>query len=135
MSVFAQWNAVSIQEINKLFSIIIHLSMLHKSPLQDYWSFHPVIQTPYAASVGMSQDRFLKLLTMFNPNNNDAKAARCQPDYDPLSTIWPVIETLITKFHDNKSQNNSRLSMRQYAHFEGIYSFVFVSKESPTNME
>ena len=81
--------------------------MLCKSSLQNYWSFHPVIQTPYAASVGMSWDRFLYLLTMFHLNNNDAKAARCQPDYDPLFMIWPVIDTLITKFQDNKTRKNS----------------------------
>jgi len=106
-SVFAQWNTVSIQEISKLFLIIIHMSMLCKSSLQDYWSFQPVIQTPYGASVGMSRDRFLKLLTMFHLNNNNAKGARCQPDYDPLFTIWRVIDTLITKFQDNKNQKNS----------------------------
>ena len=81
--------------------------MLCKSSLQDYCSFHPIIQTPYADSVGMSQDRFLKLLTVFHLNNTDAKAARCQPDCDPLFTIWPVIDTLITKFQDNKNWKNS----------------------------
>jgi hypothetical protein len=81
--------------------------MLCKSSLPDYWSFHPIIHTPYAATVGMSSDRFLKLLTMFHLNNNNAKAARCQPDYDPLFTIWPVTDTLITKFQDNKKRKNS----------------------------
>jgi len=39
-------------------------------------------------------------LTMFHLNNNDAKAARGQPGYDPLFKIRPVIDTLITKFQD-----------------------------------
>ena len=81
--------------------------MLCKSSLQDYWSFHPIIQTPFAASVGMSRDTFLKLLTMFHLNNNEVNAAKCQPDYDPPFTIWPVIDTLITKFQDNKNQKNN----------------------------
>jgi hypothetical protein len=133
-SVFAQWNAVSIQDIDKLFSIIIHMSMLCKSSLQDYWSFYPLIQTPCAASVGMSWDTF-KLLSVFHLNNSNAKAGRCQPDCNPLFTIWPVIDTLITKFQYNKNRTKSWLTMRQYAHFKGIYSFVFVSKESLTNIE
>jgi len=91
-SVFALWNTVSLQEIKKLFAIIIHMSMLYKSSLWDYWSLRPIIHTPYAASVGMSRDRFLTILTMFHLNN-DEKAARGQPGYDPLFKIRPVIDT------------------------------------------
>jgi hypothetical protein len=32
--------------------------------------------------------------------NNDAKAARGHPDYDPLFKIRPIIDTLVTKFQD-----------------------------------
>jgi hypothetical protein len=62
--------------------------MLRKSSLQDYWSLRPIIHTPYVASVAMSRDRFLALLTIFHLNNNDAKAARGQPGYDPLFKIF-----------------------------------------------
>jgi hypothetical protein len=48
----------------------------------------------------MSRDRFLMILTMLHPNNNDAKAATGEPDYDQLFKIWPVIDTLIAKFQD-----------------------------------
>jgi hypothetical protein len=60
----------------------------------------PIIQIPQAASVGMSQDRFLALLTMFYLNNNVTKAARGQPDYDPLFKSRPVIDTHIKIFQD-----------------------------------
>ena len=59
-----------------------------------------IIHTPYAASVGMSRDRFLTLLTMLHLNNNDAKAARGQPGYDPLFKIQPIIDTLVSKFQE-----------------------------------
>ena len=39
-------------------------------------------------------------MTLLHLNNNDAKAARGQPDYDPLFKIRPIIETLVTKFQD-----------------------------------
>ena len=48
----------------------------------------------------MSQDRFLAILTMFQLNNNNEKAARGQPGYDPLFKIRPVIDTLTNKFQD-----------------------------------
>jgi hypothetical protein len=79
---------------NKFFFLIsMHISMLHKSSLWNSWTLRPIIYTPYAASVGMSRDRFLALLTMFHPSNNDAEAAKGQPGYDPLFKIWPVIDT------------------------------------------
>ena len=55
--------------------------MLCKSSLQDYWSLRHYSH-PYAASVGMSRDKFLTLLTMFHLNNNNAKVARGRPRYD-----------------------------------------------------
>ena len=76
------------------------MSVLRTSSLRDYWSLWLIIHTLHAASVGMSRDRFLALLTMFQLNNY-AKAARGQPGYDPLFKIRPVIDTLITKFQDN----------------------------------
>jgi len=91
-SVFAWWNRVLLQEIKKFFLIIIHMSMLRKSSLWDYWSLRPIICTPYAASVGMSRDMFLMSLTMFQLNNNDAKAAGGQPGYDPQFKIRPLID-------------------------------------------
>ena len=100
-SVFAQRNTVSWQEIKNYFVIFIHMSTLQTSLLQDYWSLLPIIQTPYAASVGMCQDRFLMLLTMFHLKN-DAKAARGQP-----GKMWLVIETLITKFQMSTHWKNS----------------------------
>ena len=98
---------VSLQEIKKFLVIIIHTSLLRRSSLRDYWSLHPIIHTPYTDSVGMSHDRFLTLLTMFRLNNNNAKAARGQPGYDPLFKIQPVIDTLITKFQDVYTPKNS----------------------------
>jgi hypothetical protein len=70
------------------------MSLLRKSSLRDYWILRPIIQTPYASSLGMSRDRFLALFTMFHLN--DGKAARGQPGYDPLFKLRPVIDTLIT---------------------------------------
>lgn len=113
----------------KFFAIVIHMSVLRKSSLRDYWSLRPIIQTPYAASVGMSRDRFLAVLTMLHLNNNDAKAARGESDYDPLFAHW------LHYFRTSTYWKNSWLWTRQYAHFEAVYSFVFISKENPTNME
>jgi hypothetical protein len=101
--------------------------------MQDYWSLRLIIYTPYAASAGMSSDKFLALLTMFQLSNSDAKAAGGQPDYDLQFKIQSVIDAS-QNFRTSTHQKNRWLSTRQYTHFEGIFSFMFISKESPTNM-
>jgi hypothetical protein len=99
-SVFSRWKNISMQEIKKFFAVIIHMSLLRKPTMRDYWSLCPIIRTQYAPSVGMFRDRFLAIMTMFHLNNNDGKAARGQPGYDPLFKIRPVIDTIITKLQD-----------------------------------
>jgi hypothetical protein len=122
-SVFSQWNPVTLQEIKKFFAIVIHMSVLWKSSLRDYWSLHPIIQTPYTASVGMSRDRFLAVLTMLHLNNNDAKAARGEPDYVPLFKIRPVIDTLITLFQDVYSPEEQLTIDEAICPFRGLIFF------------
>jgi hypothetical protein len=58
-----EYNPIASNE--KLFSLIILMSVLRMSSLRDYWSLCPVIHTTCAVSVQMSQDRFLALLTIF----------------------------------------------------------------------
>ena len=107
------------------------MSVLCKSSLRDYWSWQPIIHTPYAASVGMSWDRFLALLTMFHLNNNDAKAARGQPGYDPLFKIRPVIDTLITKFQDIYTLEEQLTIDKAICPFQGRIFFHVYIKGKP----
>ena len=130
-SVFARWNKISLQEIKKFFAIIIHMSLLRKSSLRDYWTSRPIIHTQYASSVGMSRDRFLALLTMFHLNNNDAKAARGQPAYDPLFKIRPVIDTLITKFQDVYTPEEQMTIDEAICPFRGRICFRVYIKGKP----
>jgi len=105
--------------------------LLLKSSLRDYWCLHPIIHTPYAASVGMSWDRFLVLLTVFHLHNSDAKAARGQPGYDPLFKIQPVIDTLITKFQDVYTPEEQLTINEAICPFQGPICFCVYIKGKP----
>lgn len=83
-----------------LYDSYTHERVICKLSLRDNWSLRLIIQTPYTASVGMSWDKFLSLWMMLHLNNNNAKAARGQPDYWSLFKIRPVIDMLNTKFED-----------------------------------
>jgi len=90
-----------------------------------------IIQIPHAASFGMFQDRFPALLTMFYLNNNDAKAAIGQPDYDPILKIWPVIDTLNTKFQDIYTPEEQLTTDEAICPFQGCISFHVYIKGKP----
>jgi hypothetical protein len=37
-SVFAQWKSVTLQELKVFCAVLIHISVLHKLSVHDYWS-------------------------------------------------------------------------------------------------
>jgi hypothetical protein len=56
-----------------------------------------------------------------------------QPGYDPQFKIWPVIDKS-QNFRMSTHRKNNCPPKRQYAHFEGVYSFEFISKEILTSI-
>jgi len=68
---------------------------------------------------------------MFYPNNNDAKAATGQPDYDPLFKIWPVIDTLNTKFQDIYTPEEQLTIDEAICPFQGHIFFHVYIKGKP----
>jgi hypothetical protein len=79
----------------------------------------------------MSLDRFLAVLTMLHLNNNDAKAARGEPDYDPLFKIHPFIDTLITLFQDVYSPEEQLTIDKAICPFRGRIFFRVYIKGKP----
>jgi hypothetical protein len=62
-SVYAQWTEISIYEIKIFFAVVIHMCLVKKLLLRDYWTAGLVLHTDYATRVWMSQDQFLAILT------------------------------------------------------------------------
>ena len=54
LNLYLHSGIVSSQEIKKFFAIIIHMGLLRKSSLRDYWSLRPIIHTPYASCCNVS---------------------------------------------------------------------------------
>jgi hypothetical protein len=89
---------VDLQEIKVFFTVIIHMCLVRKPYLCDYWRTDQIIQTAYTKSVGMSCDRFMAILILLLLNDNENRVARCQPGYDPLFKIQLVLKNLTEKF-------------------------------------
>jgi hypothetical protein len=66
----------------------------------DYCRADTVVKTSYVKSTDMSHDRFLVTLTRLYVNNNENRALRGQPGYDPQNNICPTVSKLTRKFHE-----------------------------------
>ncbi|UYV66347.1 PGBD5 [Cordylochernes scorpioides] len=92
------WKAVSVSELKIFMAIIIHMSLVVKTRLKDYWSTRSELRTTYCRDVGMIRPRFEAILSMLHLNDNASYVAFGQPGHDPLHKIWTFLDPLVHKF-------------------------------------
>ena len=68
-SIFLTWKPVTMDEMTKFLSILIHIGLVKKPQLDDYWSTHPVLSTTYASRL-LKRSRFKAILAFFHLNDN-----------------------------------------------------------------
>jgi hypothetical protein len=69
-SIYAQWTEVSMYKIKIFFAVVIHVCMVKKPSLHDYWTTGQILHIEYATRVWMSLEQFLAILTMLCLSNN-----------------------------------------------------------------
>jgi len=72
--------SLNISKVYKLFSIILHMSLVEKPLIKDYWSTNPVLQTTYDSKL-MKRDRFVSIFSMLHITNNDKYVRKGKPGY------------------------------------------------------
>jgi hypothetical protein len=76
------------------------MCLVKKPSLCNYWTTQPILRTNYTTKVGMSQDRFLAILTMLHVNNNETHIPRGQSGYNPMHKVHPILNALTTRFQN-----------------------------------
>lgn len=121
-SIWGQWKTVKLHEIYLFFSIILHMSIVKKFKLADYWSTDKFIATVYAPSV-MARDRFLAILANFHISDNSSAVPYNQPGHDPLHKLRPFIGHLLIAFpasyypHENITVDEGTCGFRGRIYF------------------
>ncbi|UYV66531.1 PGBD5 [Cordylochernes scorpioides] len=92
------WKAFSVSELKIFMAIIIHMSLVVKTRLKDYWSTRSELRTTYCRDVGMIRPRFEAILSMLHLNDNASYVAFGQPGHDPLHKIRTFLDALVHKF-------------------------------------
>jgi hypothetical protein len=99
-SVYAQWREVSTHETKIFLAIVIHMCLVKKPSLRDYWTMQPIFHTNYTTKIGMSREQFLAILTVLHVNNNEDSISRGQPGYDPMHKVQPILNALTARFRN-----------------------------------
>lgn len=97
-SIWNSWKAVQRKKLYVFFAIIIHMSLVQKPKIQDYWTSKAILKTTFTQDIHMARDRFLSILWMLHCNDNAHHVAKGQPGHDPLHKIRPVVDVLAAKF-------------------------------------
>ena len=93
-SIFRTWKPVSLEEMTKFLSILIHMGLVKKPQITDYWSTHPALSTTFASRL-LKRSRFKSVLAFFHLNDNATYTPRGQPDHDPLHKLRHLFDHLV----------------------------------------
>lgn len=80
------WKTVTEMDMDGFLLILIHMSLVLKHQLEDYWSLKSIIHTDFASEI-MPRNRFQAIMSMFHLNDNtfynhlrNTFPALCVPD-------------------------------------------------------
>jgi hypothetical protein len=129
--VCAQWKEVSKHETKIFLAIVIHMCLVKKPSLRDYWTTQPILRTNYTTKVGMSRDRFLAILTMLHVNKNETRIPRSQPGYDPMHKVQAILNALTTRFQNVYTPEENLTTDEAICAFRGQIFFRVFMKGKP----
>lgn len=91
---YRTWKPVTEDEVWTFITILIHMGIVKKPKLTDYWTTVPATHTAFASTL-MKRDRFRSILAFFHLNRNDAMVPRGQEGHDPLHKLRPLVDHLV----------------------------------------
>ncbi|KAK7504155.1 hypothetical protein BaRGS_00004459 [Batillaria attramentaria] len=129
-SLFGAWKPVSVCDLRNFFAICIHIGLVKKLKIHDYWSKHPALHTSYAAQI-MPRDRFLAILAFLHVNDNATYVPYGQPDHDPIHKIRPFMSHLQKKFAEAYVPEQKIALDEAMCPFKGRSRFKVYMKDKP----
>ena len=88
---------LTVNDIVGFLSICVHMSLVHKPEIADYWSTCPILGSTFASSI-MPRDKFCMMLAVLHVSDNDRYVPRGTPGHDPLAKIRPVYEHMRNRY-------------------------------------
>ena len=129
-SIWQTWTAVRLHEKYLFFAVIIHMCLVKKPKLKDYWSTSNFISTQFSGSV-MSRNRFTAILSNLHVNDNATYITRNEPGHDPMHKIRPFLDHLLTQFPASFSPHENLTIDEGLCGFRGRVIFRVYIKNKP----
>ena len=128
-----RWSRVTLSEMKKFFAIILHMSVVKKPAIRDYWSTNPAMYSSFASQIRLSRDRFFTILKYLHNNDNRTFIPRDQPNHDPLHKIRPLVDLLNRKFKELYTPSAEITIDEAMIPFRGRLRFKVYMKNKPNN--
>ncbi|XP_046385713.1 piggyBac transposable element-derived protein 4-like [Ischnura elegans] len=129
-SLWNSWQPVKMHEFYLFFSIVIHMCLVKKSKLREYWSTNKFVSTPYPSSV-MSRNRFAAILSNLHVNDNATYISRGNENHDPLHKIRPYFDHLVEIFASSYAPSENLTIDEGVCGFRGRVHFRVYMKNKP----
>ncbi|UYV84398.1 TIGD4 [Cordylochernes scorpioides] len=127
----AKWKAVSVAQIKLFFCVIIHMSLVKKPGMKDYWSTHGFLKNAFCQSINMPRTLFMRILSMLHLNDNSKYIEYGKPGHDRLFKIRPVLESLIYSFGNAYTPQQNLTIDEVMCPFRGRVGFRVYIKGKP----
>lgn len=129
-SVWHKWKPVTLSELKNFFSIIVHMSLVEKPHIKDYWSTNPILYTPFASSL-MKRDRFTSIFSMLHISNNSKYVSKGQPGHDSLFKIRSYVNFINTQMSKSYYPDQNITVDEGVCPFRGRVNFRVYMKNKP----
>ncbi|XP_034833267.1 piggyBac transposable element-derived protein 4-like [Maniola hyperantus] len=96
-SMLASWKPVTLSELKLFFSIVIHMTLVHKDTFNSYWSAKSILHTPFASQT-MKRDRFQAIYSCLHLNEITNSEQRGDENYDAFFKLKPYFDELCQLF-------------------------------------
>ncbi|UYV65277.1 PGBD5 [Cordylochernes scorpioides] len=127
----AKWKAVSVAQIKLFFCVIIHMSLVKKPGMKDYWSTHGFLKNAFCQSINMPRTLFMRILSMLHLNDNSKYIEYGKQGHDRLFKIRPVLESLIYSFGNAYTPQQNLTIDEAMCPFRGRVGFRVYIKGKP----
>ena len=92
-SYFNKWKTVTEGDIYKFLAIAIHMGLVQKPRINDYWSTNNVMTSTYPSAC-LKRERFKMILAFLHLNDNRNYIPAGREGHDPLFKIRPLFDCL-----------------------------------------
>ena len=123
----ARWREVTMAEMLAFFAMILHMSLVNKDFIDDYFSTHPLEFSTFTDKLGMTRSRFRHILRYLHVSNNGGKPPEGS-DYDPIYKVRPFYEHLMSKlkiFTPGANLTLGRVNAKTYKKKQSKYGCRF----------